>query len=240
VDAVTNFDQRQCHKWAQLLLARQQKLKDAQAAIKREDYETAKKLVAQIFTGFMGKQADPGMAGSLLYHMAMVTKMEAETNVLLNELNVSLPEVSLKLSKIYSDFQSDAKELTKEITPFTLNAKEIASSHYLGTAEKIDLFTTLTNERKTVEKMLNSKDPGACVLLEKAFRHWADEIIRMRLIQEYETIKGLLVTEELAKTVGLTALETTMARVQDKFGQETVNIALDVTLKVGMRREKLQ
>ncbi len=29
-------------------------------------------------------------------------------------------------------------------------------------------------------------------------------------------------------------------RVQEKFGQETVNIALDVTLKVGMRREKLQ
>ena len=31
-----------------------------------------------------------------------------------------------------------------------------------------------------------------------------------------------------------------MEKVQDKFGQETVNIALDVTLKVGMRREKLQ
>ena len=62
----------------------------------------------------------------------------------------------------------------------------------------------------------------------------------MRLIQEYETIKGLLVTAELAKTIGFTALEEAMARVQDKFGQETVSIALDVTLKVGMRREKLQ
>ena len=31
-----------------------------------------------------------------------------------------------------------------------------------------------------------------------------------------------------------------MANVQDKFGMETVSIALDVTLKVGMRREKLQ
>ena len=31
-----------------------------------------------------------------------------------------------------------------------------------------------------------------------------------------------------------------MQSVQDKFGQETVSIALDVTLKVGMRREKLQ
>ena len=62
----------------------------------------------------------------------------------------------------------------------------------------------------------------------------------MRLIQEYETIKGLLVTAELAKSIGLATLEDAMERVQDKFGQETVNIALDVTLKVGMRREKLQ
>jgi len=31
-----------------------------------------------------------------------------------------------------------------------------------------------------------------------------------------------------------------MERVKDKFGKETVNIALNVTLKVGMRREKLQ
>ena len=44
----------------------------------------------------------------------------------------------------------------------------------------------------------------------------------------------------MAKSIGLAALEDAMARVQDKFGQETVNIALDVTLKVGMRREKLQ
>ena len=62
----------------------------------------------------------------------------------------------------------------------------------------------------------------------------------MRLIQEYETIKGLLVMAELGKKHGVTALEDAMQRVQDKFGQETVNIALDVTLKVGMRREKLQ
>ena len=31
-----------------------------------------------------------------------------------------------------------------------------------------------------------------------------------------------------------------MQRVEDEFGQRTVNIALDMTLKVGMRREKLQ
>ena len=45
---------------------------------------------------------------------------------------------------------------------------------------------------------------------------------------------------ELAKNIDLPTLENAMKKVQDKFGQETVNIALDVTLKVGMRREKLQ
>ena len=62
----------------------------------------------------------------------------------------------------------------------------------------------------------------------------------MRLIQEFETIKGLLVIAELSKKVDLPTLEHAMERVQDRFGAETVNIALDVTLKVGMRREKLQ
>ena len=48
--------------------------------------------------------------------------------------------------------------------------------------------------------------------MEKVFGEWAEQVIRMRLIQEYETIKGLLVTAELAKTMGLPALEKAMAR----------------------------
>ncbi len=62
-----------------------------------------------------GKQADPGMAGSLLYHMAMVSKMESETQVLLEALNVKLPDVSTQLGMIYCDFESDAKELLKTV-----------------------------------------------------------------------------------------------------------------------------
>ena len=68
----------------------------------------------------MGKQADPGMMGSLLYHMAMVSKMESETQVLLKELSVELPNVSMQLSKIYCDFESDAKELLQEVAPISL------------------------------------------------------------------------------------------------------------------------
>jgi len=240
VDTLTNFDQRQCHKWAHLLLSRKQKLQEAQKAIKQGDYDCAKRLFTEIFSGSLGKQSDPGMAGSLLYHMAMVTKMEAETRVLLEELHLILPNMSAKLCKIYSDFEVDAIELTKEITAFSLNYKEVSESKYPEPKEKIELFLNLTKEKKDVQKLLNNKEPEAYAALERLFRRWTDEIIRMRLIQEYETIKGLLLTEDLAKTIGLDALENAMSRVQDKFGQETVNIALDVTLKVGMRREKIQ
>ncbi|MCL5949495.1 MAG: hypothetical protein M1490_03345, partial [Candidatus Bathyarchaeota archaeon] len=237
MDALTNFDVRQCHKWAQLLLSRirKQKLCEAQTAIEKQDFDLAKRLFNQIFTGVpSGKQADPGMAGSLLYHMAMVTKMESETQVLLDELGVELPNVSAQLSKIYGDFESDAKELTKEAAPL-LNFQGITSSARFRTEEKIALFNKLKQENKKVETMLNSKNPKAGEAFEKLFGDWAEQVVRMRLIQEYETIKGLLVTAELSKTIGLPALEKAMARVQEKFGQETVSIALDVTLKVGMR-----
>ena len=187
-----------------------------------------------------GKQADPGMAGSLLYHMAMVTKMESETRMLQDELKVDLPDISEQLNDIYTDFESDAKELTQQVAPLPLGFQEAATGARLGTEEKIALFTKLKQGNKKVENLLNAKNPQAAEVLEKLFLDWAAQVMRMRLIQEYETIKGLLVTAELANTVGLPALEAAMARVQDKFGQETVSIALDVTLKVGMRREKLQ
>ncbi len=241
VNGLTKFDARHCHKWAQLLHARQQKLNQALAAIANEDFDLAKRLVNQIFTGVNGgKEADPGMTGSLLYHMAMVTKMESETRMLIDELQVDLPDVTINLDKIYCDFESDAKELTEEITPFNLSLKEIASMPYLSTNEKISLFKNLKKENKIVKNLLDNKNPEAPAALTKLFRNWADQIIRMRLIQEYETIKGLLVMAELAKNIDLPTLERAMQKVQDKFGKETVNIALDVTLKVGMRREKLQ
>ena len=241
MDGLTKFDAVQCHKWAQLLLARQQKINQALAAITEEDFDLAKRLFSQIFTGLNGgKEADPGMAGSLLYHMAMVTKMESETRMLIDELHVDLPDIAVKLNKIYADFESDAKELTKEITPFKLSLEEISSTPYLGTNEKISLFKNLNKGNKLVRSLLDYKNPEASAELIKLFHKWSEQIIRMRLIQEYETIKGLLVMAELTKIMELSTLENAMQRVQDKFGQETVNIALDVTLKVGMRREKLQ
>ncbi|MGZ4850166.1 MAG: radical SAM protein [Candidatus Bathyarchaeia archaeon] len=239
MDALTKFDQRHCHKWAQLLLARQQRLNQALTAIAEEDFDLAIPLVSQIFAG-NNKQGDPGFAGSLLYHMAMVTKMESETRMLVDELHVPLPDVSLKLNSIYDAFQLDSKEIAKEITLFTLSSTEIAAGKYPGTIEKIKLFKKLSEEEKEVEILLNRKSPKSGDKLREVFCNWANQIVKMRLIQEFETIKGLLVLSELAKSIDLSVLEKAIDRIKNKFGEETVNIALDVTLKVGMRREKLQ
>jgi AdoMet-dependent heme synthase len=237
---MTNFDSRHCHKWAQLLTDRKAKLSQAVSAIEKQDFDTAKKLSNQIFTGVMGRQSDPGMAGSLLYHMAMVTKMESETHVLLEELNVKLPDVTSTLNKIYGEFYTDAKELTQGVMQLNLDADIITKAKHLNSEEKIALFTKLKQGQKAVETQLANKDPKAAQALEKLFDDWAQQVVLMRFIQEYETIKGLLVLTELVKTHGYETIEAAMKRVQDEFGKKTVNIALDVTLKVGMRREKLQ
>jgi radical SAM protein with 4Fe4S-binding SPASM domain len=241
VDTLTNFDSRHCHKWAQLLLARQQKLKQAQTAIAEQNFDLAKKMFSQIFYGsYREKQVDPGMAGSLLYHMAMVTKMESETRVLLEELNVELPNVSLALSKFYDEFYTDAQELTKEIMKLNYDTDTVAVAKRLNSKEKIALFSKLKQDSTKTEDLLSNQDPKATEALEKLFDEWAQQVVLMRLIQEYETIKGLLVLNEIIKIMSFEKVEAAMMRVADKFGEETVNIALDVTLKVGMRREKLQ
>ncbi len=68
----------------------------------------------QIVFGAYGKQVDPGMMGSMLYHMAMVTKMESETNVILKELNRPMPDVEAQINKLYGEFEADAQELLKD------------------------------------------------------------------------------------------------------------------------------
>ena len=239
--AITKYDNRHCHKWAQLLLERKRNLDTALKMLRTEDFDSATRLSAQIFYGVSsGKQADPGMTGSLLYHMAMVTKMSSETSMLLNELQVDLPDVSANLGRFYGDFEADAKELTKDIVKFDSWKTVISDKSNLSSEEKISLFSELTQKFKALENLLKRKNPAASTALENLFNEWAGQIIRMRLIQEYETIKGLLTLSELAKTIGLDNLQKTMNKIKDTFGKETVNIALDVTLKVGMRREKLQ
>jgi AdoMet-dependent heme synthase len=199
----------------------------------------AKSLSQEVFYGISGKQAEPGMAGSLLYHMAMVTKMETETRVLLEELADQAPDISEGLNRFYGDFASDAEELTNAI-PLTVSAPEVLSQPSLSTDEKINLFMNLDKKTSKTLALLKNADSEVGVVIEKLFQEWANSVAKMRFRQEYHTIKGLLTLAQLAKTYGVQRLSEAMQRVQENFGRETVNIALNVTLKVGMRREKLQ
>ncbi len=237
---VTNFDEEHCHKWALLLNQRREKLNKLLESIAQEDYASAKRLFQEIFYGVSGKQAEPGMVGSLLYHMAMVTKMETESRVLLEELNVAAPDTDEKVWRFFGDFASDVAELTKTSVPLNIKPKEVATKSNLTTDQKISLFTKLNEKTRSVSNMLDHKDPNAASALEELFQEWANHIVETRMRQEYETIKGLLTLAEFAKTIGVPRLKAAMEKVQEKFGKETVDIALNVTLKVGLRREKLQ
>lgn len=212
----------------------------ASAAVNAGAFDKAKLLVSEVVYGVSaGKHTDPGMAGSLLYHMAMVTKMAAETRFLLQEFQAEEPRIDGQVRRFYGDFASDVIELSK--TVLEVNVKPNAmDTEALGTNEKISLFLDLAAKTKKTLSRLENKAPVPCESLESLFQEWGTLVVEMRLRQEYETIKGLLITSELAKTHGIQRLQAAMERVQEKFGEETVNIALDVTLKVGMRREKLQ
>jgi radical SAM protein with 4Fe4S-binding SPASM domain len=241
VVAVTKFDERHCHKWALLLSERREKLGRALTAVANEDFDCAKRLFSEVFHGVSaGKRADPGMAGSLLYHMAMVTKMESETRFLLEELGADMPDIAENLLRFYGDFASDAHELTKTIVPLYVNPRGVASNASLSTDEKILVFTKLAERAQALERMLSAKNPEAIKHLEGLFTDWSQHIVGMRLRQEYETIKGFLITATLAKAMGAPRIRDAMKKVQENFGKETVRIALDVSLKVGMRRENLQ
>jgi radical SAM protein with 4Fe4S-binding SPASM domain len=180
------------------------------------------------------------MSGSLLYHMAMVTKMETETRILLQELGLRAPNIDENLWRFFEEFVSDATELTKTSMPLSINPREIAAKPNLTTEKKISLFTELNEKTRSVGEMLENKNPNATAALQDLFQEWAKHVTETRMRQEYETIKGLLTLAEFAKTIGVSRLKAAMENVQEKFGQETVNIALNVTLKVGLRREKLQ
>ena len=126
------------------------------AAVAIEDLDAAKRLFHEVFYGVTaGKRSDPGMAGSLLYHMAMVTKMETETKFLLTDFRVDLRGIEAPLWRFYGEFASDADELTRTIMPPNMNVREVANKVSLGSDEKVSLFTELTRKTKELECMLN-------------------------------------------------------------------------------------
>jgi radical SAM protein with 4Fe4S-binding SPASM domain len=222
-----------------LIIERKNTLNQVHTAVKTGDYNKAKQLSNQIFYGKMGKQVDPGMAGSLLYHMAMVTKMTSENSILLKELNIEQPEVQKNLSHFYGLFEEDARTLLNGVINFKIIPSNITTER-LNSEQKIFLFTELAKKYATVEKLLTTHGSASYAALEALFYEWANLTMQMRFIQEYETIKGILTLDILVKTYGIEKIQKIIDDVKDTFGKETVNIALDVTLKVGMRREKLQ
>jgi AdoMet-dependent heme synthase len=179
------------------------------------------------------------MFGSLLYHMAMVTKMETETRILLEELDVEAPNITAQLQRFYEEFVQDATELTAS-TNLKLNPLKVVVAPNPTTSQKIDLFKALNQKTKAAASLLGGQNPQSYPVVKGLFGAWADSVAEMRFRQEYQTIKGLLTLAELSRTMGVKRLAAAMQKVQDRFGQETVDIALEVTLKVGLRREKLQ
>ncbi len=131
------------------------------AAAKTGNYEEAKRLVTEVVYGVSnGQSTDPGMAGSLLYHMAMVTKMEAETRFLMQEFPETFFHAEDLLRTFYRDFVSDAVELTHGLWPTALDSKDIIAQP-LGTNEKIVLFAQLAEKTKDATNKLAKKTPTA-------------------------------------------------------------------------------
>ena len=130
--ALTKFDETHCHKWALLLKERKQKIDNASEVVASGDFEAAKSLVDEVFHGSSGRNSDPGMEGSLLYHMAMISKMAEESRVVLEELKVDVPSVERVLWRFYGDFVSDAKELLDDIVPLKDNVVMAVKKPALG------------------------------------------------------------------------------------------------------------
>jgi len=180
------------------------------------------------------------MEGSLLYHMAMVTKMAAEYGIILEELEIEAPNVDGLLWKVYSDFVRDTKELLNEIAPLEDCLIMAVKKPVLGAKEKIQIFRQLVEKTKKIEEMLEREELKASDNLQKLFFEWVDHVVEMRLRQEYETIKGFLVIEKLAENIGIERIEEAFGRVKKRFGEETVDAAFNVSLNLGISKEKLQ
>jgi radical SAM protein with 4Fe4S-binding SPASM domain len=221
---------------------RKYKMENALGAVESTDFETARKLVSEIFHGDLksDKTIDPGMEGSLLYHMAMVTKMEAESRLVLEELEIEEPNLDTQLKNFFDDFASDVKELVEKNLRIEANPEGTITKSIPNEKEKIVLFNELTEKTNNVEGMLGNNNPDVERELRKLFLEWTEKIVDMRLRQEYETIRGFLIIANLIDRLGIERVEKAMNSVQEEFGKETVDAALNVTLKVGIRREKLQ
>lgn len=235
------FNFSHCHKWAVLLAERYRKLNQAIKVLSCGKLEDAEKLIHEVFYGDRSrKSADPGMLGSLTYHMAMVTKMATESDIIWRTLKVEAENTTNLIEEFHREFLYDAINLLEENMPelptaFTASPleKPMTKEEKIATAES--LLKKLTH----VEKLLDSGDAEASKQLESLFKEWSIKIVEMRLRQEYETIRGYLMAWTAAQEYGLKRLEEVMRQAEHDFGEQTVKTALEVSLKIGLKRDEL-
>ncbi len=149
--------------------------------------------------------------------MAMISKMSAESRIILEELEVESPAVEIAQWRFYGDFVSDTKELLEGIIELDDKVVMSVKNPVLGVEEKINIFRKLSEETKKVEELLDRKDSRAKDCLQILFCEWSEHVVEMRLRQEYETIKGFLIVEQLAEDLGVERIAETMGRVQKRF-----------------------
>jgi hypothetical protein len=112
------FNPHHCHKWAALLTERRRKLNQAIKHISSGNFENAKELIHEIFYGDRSrKTSDPGMLGSLVYHMAMITKMASESEMIQEAIKVKIENIERLIEEFYQEFCHDVINLLKEVMP---------------------------------------------------------------------------------------------------------------------------
>ena len=223
-----------------MLKERKKKITKIFESINFENFDDAIILFDEVFKGGSDKNSDPGMQGSLLYHMAMVNKMNTESRIILEELEIETPSVEKQVIEFYKDFISDSRELLKGILKLDNKTNIIIKSPILRSGEKINLFKQLEEKTSKVQDMVKKHDKNSKNAIEKLFYEWSNYIVDMRLRQEYETIRSFLILEKLAEDLGVKRIEQIMKCVGKKFGDKTVSSAFNVSLELSLPKEKLQ
>ncbi len=179
------------------------------------------------------------MLGSLIYHMAMVTKMATESDILLKELRVEAESIASLAGKFYNEFLSDVKQLLENIAELPLNFGAFAPRKPLLNNEKADIRSKLLERLAWAETLMNERDVKAAAHLRSIFNEWTAWIVEMRLRQEYETIRGFLMAWAAATQHGLGRLKEVMEKNQESFGEQSAKTAVEVSLRAGLRRNEL-
>ena len=96
-----------------MLKERKKKITKIFESINFEDFDNAIILFDEVFKGGSDKNSDPGTQGSLLYHMAMVNKMNTESRIILEELDIETPSVEKQVIEFKNIANNKFKELFK-------------------------------------------------------------------------------------------------------------------------------